>query len=186
MNNQWKVVLWQQAPYISEFLFLIVTRLSRSFLRIVKPSSIHMLQFDLVNIFIVSIGFICFTTLNVTHLRRSVRDVVAIECSPKWAANESDFCLFLSSCRRSDKWLSTLFFLIILSAIYINSVTHGAFYFLHFTLRTAFTSVEKISVEFWWKRTVTYSIHQSLENTPCPIFAAMSLLSNSAKLLSLL
>ena len=64
---------------MSEFLFIIVTRLSRSFLRIVKSSCIHRLQFAFVNIFVATIGFSCFITLNVIYLRRSVHDVVVLK-----------------------------------------------------------------------------------------------------------
>ena len=96
----WKHVLCRQAPYISEFLFMIVTRLSRIFLRIARRSSIHRLQLGFVNVFIAPIWFICFTTLNVMYLRKSVRDVVVLKCCSKLAANESDFCRFLSRRRR--------------------------------------------------------------------------------------
>ena len=91
----WKQVLCWQAPYISEFLFIIVTRLSRSFLRIVRRSSIHRLQLGFLNVFIAPIGFICFTTLNVMYLRKSLRDLVLLKCCSKWAANECNFCPFL-------------------------------------------------------------------------------------------
>ena len=57
-NNQWKVVLGQQAPYISKFLFISVTHLSRRFLRIIKHSSIHRLQLGFVN---------CWHMLHVTY-----------------------------------------------------------------------------------------------------------------------
>ena len=56
-----------------------------------KRSSIHRLQLGFVNVFIASIGFCSFTTLNVMYLRRSVRDVVVLKCCLKWTANESDF-----------------------------------------------------------------------------------------------
>ena len=82
-KNWWKQVLCRQAPYISEFLFMIVTRLSRIFLSIVRRSSIHRLQLGFVNAFIVPIGFGCFTTLNVMYLRKSVRDVVVLKCCLK-------------------------------------------------------------------------------------------------------
>ena len=158
-QNRWKVVLCWQAPYISELLFIIVTRLSRSFLRIVKRSSIYRLQFGLVNVFIVKIVFSWFATLNFIYLRRSVRDVVDLKCCSKCAANESDFCLFLSRLRRSEKWPSILFFERLLSVTYINSVTHGAFYFVDHTFIPEFTFVDTFSVDFRWKRTVTFSIH---------------------------
>ena len=102
-QNLWKQVLCWQAPYISQFLFMIVTRLSRSFLRIIKCSSIHRLQLGFVNFFIAPIRFSCLTTLNVMYLRNSVRDVVVLMCCLKWAANESDFFPFLSRRRRLEK-----------------------------------------------------------------------------------
>ena len=105
-QNLWKHVLCRQALYISEFLFIIMTCLSHSFLRIVKRSSIHWLKLNLLNIFIAPIGLSCFTTLNVMYLRKSVRDVVVLKCCSKWAANGSDFCPFLSSRRRLKKWPS--------------------------------------------------------------------------------
>ena len=77
-------------------MFIIATSLSRSFLRIVKHSSIHRLQFDFVNIFIGPISFSSFNTLDVIYLRRYVRDVVVLKCCTKWAENESDFYPFLS------------------------------------------------------------------------------------------
>ena len=82
---------------------MIVTRLSCRFLRIVKCSSINRLQLGFVNVVIAAIRFSYFTTLNVIYLRRPVRDAVVLKCCPKWAANESDFCLFLSRRRRLDK-----------------------------------------------------------------------------------
>ena len=111
-QNWWKVIFCWQASYISKFLFIIVTRLSRSFLRIVKRYSIHRLQFGFINTFIVPIRFICFTTLNVIFLRRSVRSIVELKYCSKWAANESDFCLLLSRSRSSEKWPSKIFHII--------------------------------------------------------------------------
>ena len=69
-QNRWKFVLCRKAPYISEFLFMIVTRFSRSFLRIVRRFSIHILQLGFVNVFIAPIGFSCFTTTPRTYLRK--------------------------------------------------------------------------------------------------------------------
>ena len=89
------IFLCRQALYISKFLFIIVTCLSRSILRINKHSSIHTLQLGFVNISISPIGFRCFTTLNFMYLCRSIRDVVALTCCSKWAANYYGFCLFL-------------------------------------------------------------------------------------------
>ena len=71
-----KIVLCRQVPYIYEFLFIIVTHLSCSFLRIVNNSSIHRLKFGFLNIFIAPIAFSSFTTLNVIYLRISVCEVV--------------------------------------------------------------------------------------------------------------
>ena len=62
-ENQQKVVLCRKEPYIFEFLFITVTRLSRIFLRIVKRYSIHRLQLGFVNVFIAPIRFSYFTTL---------------------------------------------------------------------------------------------------------------------------
>ena len=45
-----------------------------------------------------------------------------------------------------------------MSVTYINSITHGAFDFVDYTFKSAFTFVDTFSVEFWWKRTVTFSI----------------------------
>ena len=140
-------------------MFIIVTRLSHTFLRIVTHYSIHRLQFGLVNVFIAPIGFSCFTTLNIIYLRRYVRGVVTLKCCSKWSENESDFCPFLSRRRISEKWPSILFFVSLLSVTCMNIVTNGAFYFEDYTFRPAFTFIDKISVEFWWKRTVTFSIH---------------------------
>ena len=47
-------------------MFISVTRFSRNFFRIVNSSCIQWLKFGLVNAFIVTIGFRCFTTLNVS------------------------------------------------------------------------------------------------------------------------
>ena len=40
------------------------------------------------------------------------------------------------------------FFESLLSVTYINSVTHGAFYFVDYTFRPAFTFVDTFSVDF--------------------------------------
>ena len=48
---------------------------------------------------------------------------------------------------------------IMLSVTDINSVTHGAFYFVDYTLRPAFTLVDTFSVDFLCKRIVTFSVH---------------------------
>ena len=85
-------------------MFITVTHFSRSFFRIIKRSYIHRLQLGFVNVFIAPIGFICFNNLNVIHFRRSVRAVELSKCCTKWAANESDFCPFLSRHCRSEKW----------------------------------------------------------------------------------
>ena len=90
-QNQCGIVLCQQAPEISKILLLIVTCLSRSFLRIVKFSSIHRLLLCVVNVYIASIRFSCFTTLNVIYLCRSLHDVVLLKCCSKWALNKSGF-----------------------------------------------------------------------------------------------
>ena len=115
--------------------------------RIVKRSCIHKLQLGFVNVFIAPIVFSCFSTLNVIHLRCSVRNVVLLKCCTKWAANESDFCPFLRRGCRLEK-LPSIFFLNPLSVTYINSVTLTAFYFIDNTFRMAFTFVDKFSVDF--------------------------------------
>ena len=51
------------------------------------------------------------------------------------------------------------FFESLLSVTYINSVAHGAFYFVDYTSRSAFIFVDTFSVEFGWKITVTFFIH---------------------------
>ena len=102
-QNLWKVVLYRKAPYISKFLFISVTHLPRRFLRIVRRSSIHRLQLGFVTVFIAPIGLSSFTTLNVVHLRRSVREVADLKCCSKWAANDYYFCPFLRRCRRLEK-----------------------------------------------------------------------------------
>ena len=125
-----------------------MTHLSHSFFRIVEPSCIHRLQLGFINVFIASIRFICFITLNIIHLCRSVRDVVLLKWCTKWATNESDFCPFLSRHCRSEKWPSILFLEFLLSVTYINSVTHAAFYFIDYTSWMAFIFVDTFSVDF--------------------------------------
>ena len=71
--------------------------------RTVEGSYIHRLQVGFIIVFIVPVGFSYFTTLNVMYLRRSVHDIVALKCCSKWAANESEFFLFLIGRRRSEK-----------------------------------------------------------------------------------
>ena len=126
-QNQRKVVLFQQVPYICELLFIILTRLSCRFFRIVKYSSIHRLQLGLVNVFIAKIGLNFFTNLNVMHLRRYVLNIIDSKWCLKRAANEFDFFLFLRRYRRSEKWTSLIYLECLMSIIYINSITHRAF-----------------------------------------------------------
>ena len=64
-------------------------------LRIVKRYSLHRLELGFINIFITKNGLSCFTTLNVMHLHRSMRDAVDLKCSVKWATDESEVCTFL-------------------------------------------------------------------------------------------
>ena len=64
-----------QSLYISKLLFISVTHLSRRFFRVDKRSCIHKLQLGSVNGFIAAIGLRLFT-LNVMHLRKSIRDVL--------------------------------------------------------------------------------------------------------------
>ena len=138
-------------------MFITVTYLLRSLQRIVKRSCIYILQLVFVNIFIAPIWFICFTTMNVIYLRRSVRDVEVLKCCSKWAANEYEF--FHSWVEVGDWRNDHTFFKSNLSVTYINSVTHGAFYFVDYTSRSAFTFVKIFYVDFIWKITVTFSIH---------------------------
>ena len=70
-KNRRKVIFFRKDLYISDFLFITVTRLSCSCFRIIKHSSILRLQLGFINCFIAPIGFSCFTTLNVIYLRRS-------------------------------------------------------------------------------------------------------------------
>ena len=74
-------------------MFISVTRLSRSVLRIIKISSVYRLQSYFVNNFIVPIGLIWFTTSNVIHLLKYMRGIVYLKCCSKWAVDVSDFCL---------------------------------------------------------------------------------------------
>ena len=102
-ENWWQFVLWQHVPYISKFLFISVMHLSRNFLRIFKHYSIHRLKLGFLNYIIAPIWLIWFTTLNVAHLCKSVRDVVDLKCCYKWETKESDFCPFLRRCWTSEK-----------------------------------------------------------------------------------
>ena len=128
------------------------------FLRFFKRSSIDRSQLGFLNVFIAPIKFSYLTNLKVIYLRRYVCDVVVLKCYSKRAANESDFCPFLSRYRRLDKWPSIIF-LCLLCVTYINSVTHGAFYLVDCKFRPAFTFLDTLSVDFIWKRIVTFSIH---------------------------
>ena len=130
-QNQWKVVLFREAPYISEFLFITMTRLSHLYFRVVKRSSIHKLQLGFVNVYIAPIGFSCFTTLNIMYFCRSVCDVVELSCCSTWAANESGFCLFLEVL--VNKIEDCPFFKCLLSVTCINRFTHIEFYFIDLT-----------------------------------------------------
>ena len=51
------------------------------------------------------------------------------------------------------------FFERLLCVTYINSVTHGALYLIDNIFRPTFTFVDTFSVDFGWKRTITFSIH---------------------------
>ena len=69
-----------QAQYIFNFLFVSVTFLSRSFLRIVKRSSIHGVksgfEYDLIDPIVLE----CFTTFNFMTLCKYVHAVVDLKC----------------------------------------------------------------------------------------------------------
>ena len=49
-------------------------------LRVIKYSSIHRLQLVFMDALISPIGLICMSTLNITHINRSERDVVDLKC----------------------------------------------------------------------------------------------------------
>ena len=51
------------------------------------------------------------------------------------------------------------FFEFLLCVTYINIVTHRALYFIDNTFRLTFTFVKKNSIDFGWKRKVTFYIH---------------------------
>ena len=70
----------------------------------------------------------------------------------------------------------------LLSVTYINSVTHGAFYFVDYTCRPVFThfTLTLDGIEQLHSLSLKY-----LENISRLIFAARSPLSNSAKLINL-
>ena len=73
----------------------------------------------------------------------------------------------------------------LLSITYINSVTHGEFYFVDYTFRPAFTFVNFFLLTLDEREQLHYLSIKSLENIPRQIFAARSLLSNFNKLLNL-
>ena len=54
----------------------------------------HRLQLNFLNVFIATIGLICFDNLNVMHLCRNVSDIVYLKCCSKWVANESVLSVF--------------------------------------------------------------------------------------------
>ena len=155
-------------------MFITVTRFSCSIFRIVKRSCIHKLQLGFVNVFIAPIVFISFSTLNVIHLRSSVCDVVLLKCCTKWAANESDFCQFLSRRCRFGEMTIHSFLESLMSVTYINSVTHTAFYFIDNTFRSAFTFVDTFPLTLDGREQLHYLSIKSLETMPRPIFAARS------------
>ena len=128
-KNIRKIILCQNAPCISEFSFISVTRLSHIIWRNFKRSFIHRLELGLVNISIYPIRLRCFATLNVMHLRRSVHDVVDLKWCSKWAANESYFCPFLEDV---GHWRNDIHnFLKYLPIVtYMNIVKYGEFYFV--------------------------------------------------------
>ena len=98
-----KVVLCPKAPYTLELLFTSMTFLSRSFLRIVKYSSIHRFQLGFVEHLIATIGLICLTTLKVMQVCKYMSYAVDLKCCSEWAANESDFCTLLRGSWTLDK-----------------------------------------------------------------------------------
>ena len=133
-KNISKVVSCYWDPYISELLFITVTRLSHSFFGIVKRSSIHRFQLVFVIFFIAPIGLICFTTLNAIHFVRSVRDVVYLNCCSRWAENESFFLI----CEKTLEIVEmTVHYFIecLMSVTYINSSMHRAFYSINLKIQ---------------------------------------------------
>ena len=68
----------------------------------------------------------------------------------------------------------------LLSFTYINRVTHGACYFVDYTFRTEFSFVDTFLLTFDGREQLHDLSINSLENIPRLIFAARSLLSNSA------
>ena len=71
-----------------------------------------------------------------------------------------------------------------MNVTYINSVTHGAFYFVDYTFSLAFSFVDTFSVEFYGREQLHALSIKSLEMIPRPIFVVRSQLRNSAKLLN--
>ena len=51
------------------------------------------------------------------------------------------------------------FFESLLSVTYINSVTHGEFYFVDYISRSAFTFVDTFSVDFRWKSEILMKLY---------------------------
>ena len=63
-------------PYIYEVLFINEAFLSRTFLSIVKCSSIHNMKLGFMDIFIYPMGLRCIITSKVIQLRKLVHDVL--------------------------------------------------------------------------------------------------------------
>ena len=76
------------------------------------------------------------------------------------------------------------FFECLLYITYINSVTHGAFYFIDLTCSPVFTYIDTFAINIGWKKILHYLSIWSWESIPWPIFAARSSLSNLAKLIN--
>ena len=158
-QNWWKVFLYRKALYISQLLFVIVTRLSHSIFRIVKRSYIHKLQLGFVNIFIAPIRFSCFTTLNVMYLSRSVHAVVVLNCCYTWASKES--CFFVHFWEgvvhmRNDhplfSWMSDRCYLY----IYLHT---SSLLLRRLNIFPVFTFVNTIAIYLRWNRPFAFCIH---------------------------
>ena len=77
------------------------------------------------------------------------------------------------------------FFESLLSVTYTNRVTHGEFYLVDYTSRSAFIFVDAFFLTLNGREQLHFLSIKSLENIPRPILAARSAFSNSAKLLNL-
>ena len=77
------------------------------------------------------------------------------------------------------------FFESLLSITYINSATHGSFYFVDYTSISSFTFVDTFLLTLDGREQLHFISIRYLEKIPRPIFAAKSPLSSSAKLINI-